>query len=205
VPDEPTVAVLMDYQNIHLSGRDAFAPVGLDARKCLVHPETFAQKVIEARAQNHSDPRQRGATLAKVYVWRGVPSNVHQSHLYAAAQSQKANWSRNGLVEVEYRTLRYDDNGRNPREKGIDVLLAINLVRLAQLRQYATLILATHDSDLEPALEMAVLDGLSVIETAGWVGCSRLRVTGAPTWHTALDGPQFIDTRDRRNYWPGTT
>jgi len=61
-------------------------------------------------------------------------------------------------------------------------------------------VLATHDTDLEPALEMAAGLGRAKIETAGWLGAKRLRIPGRNLWHTALDGTDFVATRDRRQY-----
>ena len=147
-------------------------------------------------------PRQRAAELAKVLVYRGAPSNRHEPEGYAASQSQRAWWTRDPLVEVCYRTLRYPRHWpREPaREKGIDVLLAVNLVSLAMSGPYDVLVVATHDTDLEPALEMAAGLGRAKVETAGWLGAKRLRIPGRGLWHTTLDGLSYVNARDRRQY-----
>lgn len=51
-------------------------------------------------------------------------------------------------------------------------------MRAAQEPDVDVVILASHDSDLEPALEMAVDDGHAKIETAGWQGANVLRPKG---------------------------
>jgi hypothetical protein len=104
---------------------------------------------------------------------------------------------------VVYRTLRYPYNWPSDpaREKGVDVKLAIDLVRLADSPSFDVIVLASHDTDLEPALEMSESFGKAKIETAGWLGAKRLRVPGRSFWHTSLDGSAFVRSRDRRNYW----
>jgi len=135
-------------------------------------------------------------------VYRGAPSNQREARLYAVSQAQRAEWTRSALVEVHYRALRYPPRWpQEPaREKGIDVLLAINLVRLADSGRYDVLVLGSHDTDLEPALEMAAGLGGAKIETAGWAGAKHLRVPPQSLWHTALDAADFVASRDRRQY-----
>lgn len=59
---------------------------------------------------------------------------------------------------MTYRRLKYywGDGQRVARENGVDVLVARAVVRLVQAANYELVILAAHDSDLEPALEQAV-------------------------------------------------
>jgi uncharacterized LabA/DUF88 family protein len=87
------------------------------------------------------------------------------------------------------------------REKGIDVEVALNLLTTAEDVRSSVVILATHDTDLEPALAIANRrKGSGVhVETAGWFGRRRLG-RHLKLWHTALDADEFESTRDRRNY-----
>ena len=86
-------------------------------------------------------------------------------------------------MEVNYRTLRYPASWPQGRaqEKGIDVLMALDPVQKAQAGSFDVLVLASHDTDLEPALELASRAGRTTIETAGWEGAKRLRVPGKPS------------------------
>lgn len=197
------LAVLIDYQNIHLTARDVFAPPGSTPRDTLVHPLLFADELIAARLAAQGDPVQKTAALTHVRVYRGAPSNRHEPRLYAASLAQRAHWTRDARVEVFYRTLRYPPTwpADPAREKGVDVQIAIDFVRLADSPDYDVVVLASHDTDLEPALDMAGGLGKAKIETAGWLGAKRLRVQGRSFWHTALDGAAFVRSRDRRNYW----
>ena len=82
------------------------------------------------------------------------------------------------------------------------MLVALNLVRIAERATHDIAILAAHDTDLEPALEMAATAGRTKIETAGWEGCRRLRIPGRNLWHTALGSQEFLLCRDRKDYTP---
>lgn len=199
--DAPRLAVLIDYQNIHLTAHGRFAPYGTRVHEVLIHPLRFAEQLIEERASRQMDLRQKQAVLTDVFVYRGQPSNQHQPALYRVTQAQRAEWTRDPRVRVNYRTLRYAP-GRLPQEKGVDVLVAINLVRLAEDGQHDVVVLAAHDTDLEPAVEMAAERGRCKIETAGWDGERRLRVPGRTLWHTALGAGRMVASRDRKDYAP---
>ncbi|MBO0804108.1 MAG: NYN domain-containing protein [Nocardiopsaceae bacterium] len=199
--------MLIDYQNIHLTAHDLFAPRGTRVRESLVHPLAFAERVIEARAARQQIPAQRVTRLDAVKVFRGTPSNQREPGLYSAAQRQSAMWSRDPRVNVTYRTLRYPGDwgqawcSERPREKGIDVLIALELVDQARAGTHHIVILASHDTDMEPAIERAFRERQVRIETAGWQGARRLKPHGRNVWHTALNATDFVNTRDRRDYW----
>jgi uncharacterized LabA/DUF88 family protein len=204
--DELTLCVLIDYQNIHLTARDIFAPPGTLAEATVVHPLAFAEKLVEVRAASQRVSTQGQVRLEAVRVYRGAPSNHHEPTLYSVAQRQRAFWTRDPRVKMIYRTLRYPNNWgsstchERPREKGIDVLLALDLVDLAMEGTYDIVVLATHDTDLEPAIERALHKPRSKIETAGWDGARRLKPQGQTVWHTHLSGSDYIAVRDRRTY-----
>jgi len=204
--DELTLCVLIDYQNIHLTARDVFAPPGTRAQDTVVNPLGFAERLVQVRAAAQQVSAQKLTLLEAVRVYRGAPSNHHEPTLYSVAQRQRAFWSRDPRVDITYRTLRYPNNWgsaschERPREKGIDVLLALDLVDLALEGTYDILVLATHDTDLEPALDRALSKRRSRIETAGWMGARRLKPQGQNVWHTSLDGSDYVTVRDRRNY-----
>ena len=42
-------AVVIDYQNVHLSGHGQFCPTGVAKHESLVHPLYFANQVLLAR------------------------------------------------------------------------------------------------------------------------------------------------------------
>lgn len=192
------LAVIIDYQNIHLTARDTFAPHGTPAHETLVHPVKVAEE-LTAR-WNELNPDEQ-AELATVHAFRGAPSNKQQPELYRATQRQKSEWTRDRRLQLVYRTLRYTNRPNvPPREKGVDVLVALNLVKLAASGDYDVVVLAAHDTDLEPALEMALADGGATVATGGWLGCKVL-ARNLKLRHLVLDGAAFIRTRDRRQYY----
>lgn len=88
-----------------------------------------------------------------------------------------AAWSRNNKVEILARTLRYPpdwpDCEETPREKGVDVSLAVDLVVLGTEKAYDTAIVMSSDQDLAPAVEYVAEQHhrLSIrVEVAAWRG-----------------------------------
>jgi len=111
--------------------------------------------------------------------------------------AQRSEWTRDPLVSVVYRTLNYQ-NGQ-PQEKGIDVLVALRVVRAAEVGDFDAVMLASHDTDLEPALADAAERKNCHVETVGWQGCKVLRA-GVQLWHTTLGPTEFVRSRDRKDY-----
>lgn len=203
-----TAKVIIDYQNVHLTGHDTFAPNGVPKHESLVHPLLFAAQVIEVRNLVLATQAMRGLgpalkyELVSVDVFRGLPSNRDNPDGYRRNQAQKAEWTRDRRVSVTLRSLKptWVNGVLVPREKGVDVMVAIDLIRSADRHEADVLILASHDTDMEPALAAALEVSDVAIETAGWRGCRVLRVPGERVHHTALDGARFVRSRDRRDY-----
>lgn len=190
------LAIVIDYQNIHLTATDRFAPYGTQHHETLVHPLHFAEQAVAGWSEKYGE-----AELAQVLVFRGAPSNARQPTQYSVVQRQRSEWTRDRRVKVNYRTIRYSDRpGIPPREKGVDVLVALHLVKLSTAEDLDVVLLAAHDTDQEPALEMAVREGTVRVGTVGWDRCKRLRVPGADVPHVSLDGSAFVRSRDRRVY-----
>lgn len=181
-------AVVIDYQNVHLTARDVFDPRG-ELHQSLIHPVLFARQVIRER-----NARQRegypNAELTRTLVYRGLPHVDHDSQQHRRCQDQAVQWRRDGAV-VELRDLKYNyqrgPDGRpilghdgkkvpigRPREKGIDVLCALACLREAARPDIDLVVLASRDTDLVPVLD-EVYDLRAVdpdrygrIETASW-------------------------------------
>lgn len=200
--------VVVDYQNIHLTAHGQWCSNGAPVHDCLIHPLHFANQVIQVRnlvrrlAVERNGGEFEELKLAKVRSFRGLPSNKRAPKQYQRSQRQKSEWTRDSRSEVEYRALKYyTENGRTvAREKGVDVMVALDLVVGAAGKDFDTVILATHDTDVEPALALAARIGGAQIETAGWMNCKRLTVSGSTFWHTALDENRFIASQDQSDY-----
>jgi hypothetical protein len=210
----------MDYQNVHLVGWEAFpSSRNHPAHLCLIDPLHFANQLIRRRnaAQGPGYPH---AVLSDLWVYRGQPSNKHDPADYARSLAQKAQWERDPRVHVTLRPLRYsvqrdgsgkavhDARGREivigKREKGVDVLCALAVVREAAKDDVDLVILASHDSDLEPALDEVRTRGTAKIETFRWaspdVHVYQLRPSTGSAWNTKLDEQAFLNARDTTRY-----
>ena len=193
-----TAHLFIDYQNLHLSGHDAFGQGPL--HKSLIHPGLFADQVQAVRnAKVHT-----AVEIAEIHVYRGEPSSAHDAIAAARNKSQASEWTRDRRVEVHARTLRYPQDGGPPREKGVDVMLAVDLVRCSIKSGADVIILASRDTDLLPALETAYDADGSLVEVAGWATQSRLRFKSnegrRSLWATGLEMAEFDASLDPREY-----
>jgi uncharacterized LabA/DUF88 family protein len=191
------VEIFIDYQNLHLSAGEAFAPPGTPAHTMLIHPAKFADVLMQRRASY-----SRTGQIQAIHVYRGQPSSAKESHAAARNKAQAAHWSRDRRVTMHTRTLRYPRNWPQDKakEKGVDVKLACDFVRCALINRADTLILVSRDTDLVPALEMARDFARVDIEVAMWQGCSRLRLPKTQLWCTQLDGVDYLNSKDHKQY-----
>lgn len=215
--------VVIDYQNVHLMGHGLF-PVSryLPRHETLIDPLLFAQRLLEARNRAQAAGRP-AAALRRVLVYRGQPSAEDDPKPYARNQAQKAHWERDRRVSVTLRPLKYEHergpdgralvgpDGRKvvtgKREKGIDVLCALALVREASLPDVDLVILASQDTDLEPALDEALALGHAKIETFCWyhpenrARSKQIRpAKGTTVWNTRLGEEEFKRCWDLTDY-----
>lgn len=202
----PVAHVVVDYQNIHLTAHGHFCHPGEAPHLCLIHPLHFANQVLAQRnlikrlLAERDDVEFAPATLGSVRAFRGQPSNVRDATAYRRTQAQQSEWTRDARTHVTYRTLKYDNQGA-AREKGIDVMVALEVVQLAaQANHGEIVILAAHDTDQEPALELGHRLIGDRIETAGWDSMKQLRVPGARVWHTKLQREHFEKCIDPKQY-----
>ena len=79
-------------------------------------------------------------------------------------------------------------------------------MRESQLQDVDLVILASQDTDLEPALDEAISLGTAKIETASWFDSRNYRATREirPSvrriWNTRLDANAFMASRDSSAY-----
>lgn len=197
-----TAHLFIDYQNLHLSAHERFGAFGDPIHRSLIHPGRFADCLAAIRNERVHEP----VKIAHVNVFRGQPSNEREARPAARNKAQTAEWTRDRRVTVHARPLRYprDWPDEPSREKGVDVLLAISLVRAAIEHPGDVIILASRDTDLLPAIEMARHVDHAIVEVAGWLGDSRLRLKGAnhgpSMWCTQLGRAEFDKCRDMRDY-----
>ena len=218
-------AVVLDYQNVHLTARDIFLP-GQPEHLAIIHPMQYARAPISRRnaGQRAGYPR---ADLTRVLVYRGLPHADYDLAQHARCAEQADQWQRDG-AEVHLRDLKYrvqhgadgrpvlDINGKKVaqgpgREEGIDVLCALACVRLALEPDVDLVVLASRDTDLVPALDELydmTQPGIARIETFSWDDVDApgprfgsLRPTHPRRiWNTNLDRRVFDAALDRNDY-----
>lgn len=142
------LAVLLNYQNVHLTAHDLFGAHGARPETTLVHPLLVAERITQKRCIQ--------SDLVAVRVFRGRPNPEHHRLATAANDAQTVAWQQDPRVVVRRRDLSYRGwPVHPPREKGVNVVLAIDLVESAMLGEYDAAVVFTGDTDLLPAIEMA--------------------------------------------------
>lgn len=194
----PRTVVFIDYQNAHATAHEQYSDYGTPIHESLVDPLLLGERVLKQRAP--------GGELVEVRVYRGKPDPRKEPTLASFNDQHHSAWVKDPRVTVIRRTLWYPrDWGQPgcyeaPREKGIDVALAIDLVRMGYDKSYEVGIVFSRDTDLSPAIEMVRDLRLAHVETAGWDSASRLRIKNV--YHHSLDAEAFEAVKDRRYYGP---
>lgn len=193
------VCVFVDYQNTFMAARSCFHTGRHGPTAGQFDPLKLGQLIVGRR--------RRPSVLQQVRVYRGLPDATKQPRPYAANERQTAAWTRSPLVKAVRRPLRYPKSwpADAPQEKGVDVALGIDFVRLAVRGQFDVAVLFSTDTDLVPALE-AVLELKTVgvhVEVAAWKtkgANQRLSVGGNVPWCHKLHDADYRSVRDNRDY-----
>lgn len=193
------IVVFVDYENVHRSALDCFWPRGTGRSAGHLDPLRLGRLLVARRTANGLP-----SALAGVRVYRGRPNSAHQPIAAAANDRQADEWSRSPSVTVVRRPLRYPRSwpAEPAVEKGIDVALAVDIVRLAGIEDtYDVGIVFSGDTDLLPALEAVLELRCGHLEVAAWKGGSkRLRFDGTSRpwchWLDEADYAQVVDPID---------
>lgn len=197
------MVVFIDAQNMVMDARRAFFDRPFAAAAGQINPLRFGQHLASLEPLGTTGRR----SLEQVRVYRGRPHSEKEPRTHAAHMRQVASWEADGVV-VTSRDLRYPRDWPNTRaeEKGIDVALAIDAVRMAINGELDVAILATTDTDQRPVLEAfhnLPLDPQPTIETATWKSprfFKKLQVKGYHVWSHLLDDAAYRKVRDTRDY-----
>jgi uncharacterized LabA/DUF88 family protein len=200
------VAVFIDYQNTYNGVRQAFGREGDHYTIGQVSPGRLGLLLIDKGRS--VDPARH---LQSVSVFRGEPSARHSRAGQAACQRQVRFWEAQRSVTPIIRPLKYYPVARDswgnttwePREKGIDVLIALTMAMGAVRDEYDVAILVSADTDLVPALEMVCEVGKRC-EVATWQGRSknrsRLSIPGRNLWCHWLAEKDYRLVEDTTDY-----
>lgn len=173
--------VFIDSQNCYRDARRTFFTPADPGTRGQISSRRFGEVLVSAR----TTPPERELTQVRVYT--GRPNSTKDPKTYGAHMRQCARWSREQDVLVLPRSLRYPRNwpAERAQEKGIDVQLAVDLVRGYVADEFDIGIVASTDTDLLPAIE-ALLEfdrkrGYDPVEVAAWHApghAQQLRVAG---------------------------
>jgi uncharacterized LabA/DUF88 family protein len=200
-PEEPplSVVVLLDWQNIYNGARQAFDLYDGGHIAGNVDPLKLALGLAGA-----ADPTDRRRELQEVRIYRGKPDNARDPRTYGAWRSQTSSWEQRGgdRLKLCSRDLKYEGG---TREKGIDVWLAVDLARLAIKGSADRVVVFSTDTDLVPALELAIEErGEQFVEVAAWAGspqaASCLRVPGQRILQRKLKRDAYDKLHDATDY-----
>jgi len=196
------LALFIDYQNAYKGARTA---LGVGDEDSHIHGQF--DPVELARLLARRQPSYHGARLrqiTQVSIYRGLPGASHDSVGYGATRRQIAKWRAScptgttPQLDIHLRPLDYSLG--SPREKGIDVLLALDLAFGAANDDFDVVMLFSGDSDLLPALERAHSFGVSC-ETVSWQG-GRRHLPRKPfiSWEHKLTELDYSDVEDVTDY-----
>ena len=193
------VGVFVDWQNCYRTCRDAFGfrGSGIDGN---VKPLLMARMLAKAR------PEDTTSVLTNLRIYSGRASQHKDPRTYAANRRQFAAWEAadTEVVKVIARTLDYKLGAA--REKGIDVQIAIDLVRSTLFHdEHDVAVLVSADTDLLPALELIVQErGSTAVEVASWKGPhwspQPLAVDGTSIRQIALTDAIYQRIKDTTDY-----
>lgn len=192
--------MVIDYQNVLTRGSRLFAdltPKSASRSATAINPLLLAQQAVAER--NRINWRKQKLQLSRINVYRGLPSASADPEENSINQAQKSRWEAESSIplEVIQRSLSYRWNpftqgssqrqlnpSSHPRfpnksyqsreEKGVDVMCAVAVLRHLQDSEIDAVILASIDSDLEPALEEGLrVYPLKTIETVSWFSATE--------------------------------
>jgi hypothetical protein len=195
------VWVFIDSQNVIRDAREAFHAPTDPPQDGYIYPEKLAALLVSLGLP----PRE----LDQVRVYTGAPSNRHQPSAYKAYMKRRSVWIGAG-VKVFPHTLRYpaDWPTTKAQEKGVDVALAVDLVRYALIdKSFDVGIVVSTDTDLIPAIKVVCESpaarawGWPRIEVMTWApNAKRLRLPDKNLWCYKLDRAQYDTVCDTTDY-----
>lgn len=184
-PHIKRAVIFIDGQNLYHCAREAFG---------CTHPNYDVMKL------GHHVCRQHGWELKQVRFYTGYPSAAEDPYWSGFWQKKLLAISRQGAFKFA-RQLRYRnkkiklDNDveltrRVGEEKGIDVRIAIDVIRLAIDREYDVAVIFSQDQDLSEATDE--VKRISKWQDH-WLMCACAYPVGAGTTnHRGINGTQWI-------------
>ena len=184
-PSQPRASCFIDGQNLYFAAREAF---GYDVPD--YEPVALAQWVC----------RLRGWRLGSIHFYTGIPSAADSPHWHAYWTARLGAMGHRGIhtcsrpLSYQWKHIRHPDGTtellRIGREKGIDVRIALDIVRLARQRTFDVAVVFSQDQDLgEVAQEIRAIAS----DQARWIKIASAFPVGPGTRNTrGIDRTDWI-------------
>ncbi len=139
----------------------------------------MANHLIEKNKQIRIEKNLPLQILKQVRIYTGIPSLIKDRANYERQRRQISAWKLlDPRIDVTARELRYPsgwpsnhNSDEKPREKGVDIVIAIDFVSMAFKQEFDTGILFSADTDFKPALEFVWSSSISARpEVVAWRG-----------------------------------
>lgn len=139
--------VFFDGQNLYHGARDAWAPIPQVPGSVYAYPSYDVEKLASQLVH-----RVPGRELEEIRFYTGVPS----PHRGADEKFWHGFWG-NKLRYLGSKGIHVYRGRVNPggQEKGVDVSLAIDLIRMTYEQRYEVAIIVSQDWDFGPAVKLA--------------------------------------------------
>ena len=183
--------VLIDGQNLYYLAKAAWGPGGT-----YDWPSYDVDKLARTLVALHS-----GRTVQDIRFYTGVP----EQHVNAFWRNKAAYLTRQGI------SVYMGKINAGGQEKGVDVSLALDLVRATYDQEYDVAIIVSQDADFGPAVRLAKRVAQSqnrqlTFESAFPYAAGKVARRGVPgtTW-VHIDQATYDSCFDPRNYRPRKT
>ena len=136
--------IFFDGQNLYRSAKDAWRLKDTSDTYKYTWPSYDVEKLSATLTSKTS-----GRTLSQIRFYTGVPKE-NQNSFWHYFWVEKIRHLKEQGIEV-YKG-RINSSGQ---EKGVDVKIAVDLIRLTYEKQYEVAIIVSQDRDFEPAIRLA--------------------------------------------------
>lgn len=147
-PNSPRVIAFLDGQNLFYAAKEAFG---------------YAYPNYEPLCLSQTICETRGWELEKVYFYTGIPHEQDDAFWHHFWKSKLAQMGRSGISifsrPLRYRnqTVKLDDGTPYTflvgQEKGVDIRIALDIVRMAHENVYDSCLIFSQDQDLTEAVD----------------------------------------------------
>jgi len=173
------VALFIDGQNLYHRCRDHF-------QWGWIHPRRLGEALVDEDRARYG----RGShVLTCVRNYTGIHDLARQPAMHRTMTRRLQAYAGAGITTIPI-PLRYDSKG-NGREKGVDVRLSIDMVRLARKGLFDIAIIASEDSDLDETVK----DLYDLRDSERWIAVENaLPLSQAPN----ARNPRWLSSARRR-------